>query len=330
MSRSERIEFIDKFNKELSISKQCKLLNVNRSTIYYISQKDRNLDIVLLNEIRSIWKMIPFYGYRRITKELKSKGFQVNHKRVYRLMKRSGICALYPKPTLSERNKEHKMYPYLLRGLIINKSDQVWSVDITYLKLGRGFMYLVALIDIYSRYIVDWRLSNTLDAEHSVDMLERALSYKKPQMINSDQGCQFTSEKWINTLKANNIQISMDGKNRCLDNIYIERFWRSLKYEDFYLKDYASVPELKRGIKNYIEFYNNRRWHQSLNYKTPASVYFKKPVDLWTDPSDHPKPFGTYGKDVHNLMENANAFPTGCTTTFPHSLDFRPQDPQAR
>jgi len=324
LSRPERIKFINKSYKNLSIAKQCELLKVNRSTIYYhpAEKIDAN-DIELMNEIREIWACIPFYGYRRITKELKSRGRKINRKKVQRLMKLAGLQAIYPKPKTSVKNKEHKIYPYLLKDLEINRANQVWEVDITYLRLGNGFMYLVALIDIHSRYIVDWELSNTLDAEFCIAMLQRTLRFIKPEIINSDQGCQFTSEEWINTLKSNEITISMDGKGRCLDNIYIERFWRSFKYEDFNLNDYQSVPELREGVKKYIEFYNYKRWHQALDYKIPAEIYCKKkPVDLWTSPSDQPEPFGTCGQtDGQNCV-----LPTAC----PHSLASRPQGPQAQ
>ena len=260
----------------MSVKRQCQLLYVNRSTLYYEKKPVSDLDVILMNEIRDIWSQMPFYGYRRITRELRFKGYAINRKRVQRLMQLSGIRAIYPKPKTSIPNKSHEIYPYLLKGLDIKEADQIWSVDITYLKMKCGVMYLVALIDVYSRFIVDWTLVNTLEAAHCVAMLKRALAQKRPQILNSDQGCQFTSEAWINTLKENGVQISMDGKNRCLDNIYMERFWRSLKYEDFYLNDYQTVPELREGIKNYIDFYNHKRWHQSLNYETPASVYFYK------------------------------------------------------
>lgn len=305
-------------HQDLSVTKQCELLGVNRSTIYYQpAEMIEADDVELMNEIREIWYCIPFYGYRRITKELKEKGRVVNRKKVQRLMRLMGIQAIYPKPKTSIKNKAHEIYPYLLKDLEIKRSNQVWAVDITYLKLGKGFMYLVALIDIHSRYIISWELSNTLDAEFCVEMLRHALQFIKPEIVNSDQGCQFTSEAWINTLKESEVAISMDGKGRCLDNIYIERFWRSFKYEDFYLNDYQSVTELRQGVKNYIKFYNHKRWHQSLNYKTPAEVYFKDlPVDLWTSPSEQPGPFGTCGQtDGQNYV-----LPTAC----PHSLASRP------
>ncbi len=277
---------------------------MNRSTVYYKPIEVAQVDIILMNVIREIWSCIPQYGYRRITRELRAMGYKVNRKRVYRLMQIMGIQAIYPKPKTSMPNKEHDVYPYLLGDLCINRVNQVWCVDITYLKVGNGFMYLVALIDVYSRYIVGWELSNTLEADFCIEMLNCALKKAKPEIVNSDQGCQFTSDDWIKVLKANKIDISMDGKGRCLDNIYIERFWRSLKYEDFYLNDYQTVSELRSGIKSYIEFYNHRRWHQSLDYKTPSQVYFENgiPVDLWTSPSDQPEPFGTCGQTMDEML----------------------------
>jgi putative transposase len=313
---------VNKDHACLSIAKQCELLGINRSTLYYKPTEVSKDDVSLLNEIRDIWSSISSYGYRRITRELKHRGYKVNRKHTQRLMKLMGIQAVFPRPRLSVRNQQHETYPYLLKDLAISEINQVWAVDITYLKVGHGFMYLVALIDVYSRYIVDWELSNSLETGFCVDMLNRALQGVKPAIINSDQGSQFTDERWIKVLKENGIMISMDGKGRCLDNIYIERFWRSLKCEDIYLNDYQSVSELRAGIKKYIDFYNNRRWHQSLGYKTPASVYNQKPVDLWTSPAEQPAPYGTCGQ----VMDNANALPTTC----PHSLASRPQTPQAQ
>lgn len=279
-------------------------------------------DVTLMNEIREIWLKIPFYGYRRITQELRDQGRQINRKKVQRLMQLMGIQAIYPKPKTSIKNKAHQIYPYLLKGLEISHINEVWEVDITYLKLRNGFMYLVAIIDLYSRYIVGWELSNTLDADFCVNLLQRTLEVAKPTIMNSDQGCQFTSEEWINTLKAHSVKISMDGKGRCLDNIYIERFWRSFKYENFYLADYQQVDELRKGVKNYIEFYNHRRWHQALDYKTPAKIYVEHlPVDLLTNPADQSEPCGTCEHPDGQLCE----LPTGCS----HSLAFRQQGQQA-
>jgi putative transposase len=197
----------------------------------------------------------------------------VNAKRVLRLMQEVGIQAVYPKPRLSQNNAEHKIYPYLLRDLKIVKINQVWQVDITYLKLGTRFVYLVALIDIYSRYLVGWNLSFALDTENCLDAIQKALKIGVPEIVNSDQGCQFTSDAWIAEISAQAIKISMDGKGRCKDNIYIERFWRSIKYEAFYLNDYADFRELYCGVKEYIDFYNNSRPHQNLGYLRPADIY---------------------------------------------------------
>ncbi len=228
----------------------------------------------MLNAIRDIWERYPFYGYRRITKELRANGAKVNRKRVQRLMVWGGIQAIYPGPNTSKRNKQHGVYDYLLRDIEITRINQAWMVDITYLRMPHGFMYLVALIDVHSRYVVGWSLSNALDTEFCIDALKSGLTLGIPEIVNSDQGCQFTSDKWINFLRDKGIKISMTGKGRCLDNIYIERFWRSFKREEFYLNDYESVGKLKESINAYIEFYNQRRWHQSLGYKTPAEIYF--------------------------------------------------------
>ena len=252
----------------------CALLGINRSTLYYKEKPVDISDIDLLNLIREIWERYPFYGYRRIAKELRANHrLAVNHKRVQRLMALGGLQALYAGPNLSKRNKLHKVYSYLLKGLTIERPNQVWMVDITYLRMPEGFIYLVALIDVYSRYVVGWSLSNTLGTDFCIDALKSAFEHGRPEIINSDQGCQFTSDDWVNFLSEWNIKISMTGKGRCLDNVYIERFWRSVKSEEFYLNEYTSVKALKKAIGAYIEFYNQRRWHQSLDYKTPVAVY---------------------------------------------------------
>jgi putative transposase len=249
---------------------------LNRSTLYYKGKPADIDDFDLLNSIRDIWERYPFYGYRRITNELRLTGINVNRKRVQRVMVWGGIQAIFPGPNTSRRNKLHAVHPYLLRDLNITHPNQVWMVDITYLRMPNGFMYLVALIDVHSRYVVGWSLSNTLDTAFCIDALKWGLAYAEPEIINSDQGCQFTSEDWINFLREWNIKISMTGKGRCLDNVYIERFWRSFKREEFYLNEYGSVKELRQAIGAYIEFYNRRRGHQSLGYKTPAAVYFEQ------------------------------------------------------
>jgi len=279
--------------------------------LYYQGKPPDIDDVELLNMIRDVWMRYPFYGYRRITKELRGNSILVNRKRVQRLMALGGIHAIYPGPNTSRRNQLHAVYPHLLKGLCITKANQVWQVDITYLRMGQGFMYLVALIDVYSRYVVGWSVSNTLDTSFCVESLNSGLRLAIPDIVNSDQGCQFTSEEWIEALKEKQIKISMTGKGRCLDNIYIERFWRSFKQEEFYLNDYQNVRELKKAIAEYMEFYNHKRWHQSLGYKKPADVYFdnagnEKPVDMWTSPANQPAPFGACGQ----AMDNAYALPT--------------------
>lgn len=287
------------------------MLEINRSTLYYKAQPSDIRDIDLLNTIRDIWERYPFYGYRRITNELKTKGIPVNKKRVQRLMVAGGVQAIYPGPNTSRRNKLHAVHPYLLRDLVIKRVEQAWMIDITYLRMTTGFMYLVALIDVHSRYIVGFALSNTLETEPCIEALKSALLVAKPEIINSDQGCQFTSSAWIDFLNEQKIRISMTGKGRCHDNIYIERFWRSLKREEFYLHEYNNIKELRKAIKAYIEFYNQKRGHQSLGYKTPAEVYFssekeKLPMDMLTSASHQPAPFGTYGQ----AMDNTYVLPT--------------------
>lgn len=226
-----------------------------------------------MNEIHEIWMRTPFYGYRRITEELKRQGYCVNRKRVQRLMKMMNLEAIYPKPRTHSGDRRQEKYPYLLNGLAIQQPNQVWATDITYIPMQRGFVYLVALIDLYSRYIVAWNLSISLEVEFCIAMLEFALADAKPDILNSDQGCQFTSEVWTGLLKKNEIQISMDGKGRCIDNIFIERFWRSLKQEEIYINPPDSVHEARQNLDHYMEFYNHRRVHQSLDYRTPAELY---------------------------------------------------------
>jgi putative transposase len=274
--REQRQQLIDNNHTELSLRRQCELLQVNRSTFYYKAAEIDADDIDLLNEIREIWERYPFYGYRRITKELKFKGHKINRKRVQRLMQLGGIQAIYPGPNTSRRNKLHAVHPYLLRDLKIIRPNQAWMIDITYLRMRGGFMYLVALIDVHSRYIVSWSLSNTMETGFCIDALKKGLANAQPEIINSDQGSQFTSEDWVDYLNEWNIDISMTGKGRCLDNVYIERFWRSFKREKFYLNEYNTVKELRSAIEEYVEFYNQRRWHQSLGYERPAEVYFKR------------------------------------------------------
>ena len=273
----QRRQLVEIAPDELSVRKCCELLGVNRSTLYYKEKSADIDDFDLLNTVREIWERYPFYGYRRITKELRNNHqIKVNRKRVQRLMVWGGIQAIHPGPNTSKRNKQHAVYKYLLRDVEITRPNQAWMIDITYLRMPDGFMYLVALIDVYSRYVVGWSLSNALETEFCIDALKKGFEFGKPEIINSDQGCQFTSDDWVGFLREWDIQISMTGKGRCTDNIYIERFWRSLKREEFYLNEYQSVGELRKSIGAYIDFYNRKRWHQSLGYKTPAEIYFKQ------------------------------------------------------
>lgn len=216
----------------------------------------------------------PFYGWPKMTVYLQQLDYPINHKRVQRLMQLMGLQAIYPKPRTSTPAPGHKIYPYLLRGLKITRPNQVWSADITYVPLPNGFMYLVAIIDWFSRYVLAWQLSNTLDGHFCIQALQQALQGGQPEIFNTDQGAQFTSLDFTSILEAAHIRISMDGRGRALDNIFVERLWRSVKYEDIYLKDYATVPALITGLTSYFTFYNNERFHQSLGYRTPVEVHF--------------------------------------------------------
>jgi putative transposase len=215
----------------------------------------------------------PFYGSRRLMAWLNQQNHQINRKRVQRLMRLMRIEAIYPKPKLTKRNAEHKVYPYLLRGVNIEKNDHVWSTDITYIRIGNGFVYLTAVIDWYSRYVLSWRLSNSLENTFCVEVLEEALSISKPEIFNTDQGSQYTAANFLKILTDSNIKISMDSKGRALDNIFVERLWRTVKYEEVYLKDYQSMKDAQSSLKDYLNFYNKERLHQSLKYKTPESIY---------------------------------------------------------
>lgn len=275
---------IDHQHKDLSIRGQCELLSVPRSTFYYKPNCMRD-DTELANKIHDLWLDMPFYGYRRITAELRRQGSCMNGKRVIRVMREMNIQALYPRPRTTIRNESHKIYPYLLGDLTINAPNQVWATDITYLKLPSGFVYLVALIDLHSRYIVSWRLSNTMDTHFCLEMLRDALRRGKPGVLNTDQGSQFTSEAWIKCVQDAGIKVSMDGKGRWVDNVIIERFWRTLKHEHVLLHSFESVVHLRRSIGQYISTYNYRRLHQSLGYKTPAEVYGVEKLALYNPPA---------------------------------------------
>lgn len=229
-----------------------------------------------MKQIDEIYTDYPFYGSRRILAQLNRIGINIGIKKVRSLMKKMGIEAIYPKPNLSKSNPEHKVYPYLLKNVVIDKPNQVWSTDITYIKMKRGWLYLAAVMDWYSRYVLSWELSNTLDMDFCLKSLHIALKTGKPKIFNSDQGSQFTSLKFTSELEAKNIRVSMDGRGRAFDNIFIERLWRSVKYEEVYLNEYFSTKDVYLGLKNYFKFYNEKRLHQSLDYQTPAEIHFLK------------------------------------------------------
>lgn len=253
--------------------RQCVLLGLNRSSLYYEPAPETAENLRLMRRIDEQYTACPFYGSRKMTRWLVQQGEEVNRKRVQRLMRLMGLEAIYPKPRLSLAGRGQRIYPYLLRNVSIGRSDQVWSSDITYIPLPAGFMYLAAIIDWYSRYVLAWRLSNTLDGWFCLDMLDEALSRGKPEVFNTDQGVQFTAEAWTGRLQSAGVAVSMDGRGRCLDNVFVERLWRSVKYEDVYLRGYETVAQLHEGLARYFPFYNTERLHQSLDYRTPATVY---------------------------------------------------------
>jgi len=259
---------------ELSVRRQCVLLGLPRSTLYYQPAVENAENLALMRLIDAQYTAQPSYGSRRMTIWLRREhGHEVNRKRVQRLMGRMGLEAIYPKPRLSVPGRGHRVFPYLLRGVKIERCDQVWSADITYIPLPGGFMYLAAIIDWYSRYVLAWRLSNTLEGSFCVDLLDEALGRGRPEIFNTDQGVQFTAEAFTRRLQAAAVAVSMDGRGRCLDNVFVERLWRTVKYEDVYLRGYETVLELEQGLKRYFRFYNEERFHQSLAYQTPAAVY---------------------------------------------------------
>ena len=272
---STRREWIAR-DDALALSRQCALAGVTRSWLYAASAGETGdaSDLALLNLIDAQYTRRPFYGSRRMVVYLKAQGHAVNRKHVQRLMRVLGLAGMAPGPNTSQPHPEHKRYPYLLRGIAVTHPNQVWSTDITYIRLAHGFAYLVAIIDWYSRRVLTWRLSNTLEAGFCVDCLEEALrAHGRPKIFNTDQGSQFTSMAFTRALLEAGVAISMDGRGRALDNIFVERLWRSVKYEDIYLKGYASLPELLLGLTEYFAFYNHERPHQSLGYLTPEAVY---------------------------------------------------------
>lgn len=269
---------IDAGHKELSIARQCELLGLTRSS-YYSAQvlpmlSDTEENLALMRLIDEEYTRHPFYGSRKIRDYLRRLGHEVNRKRVQRLMRMMGLESVAPKPGTSKGNKAHAIYPYLLRNIIVNRPNQVWCSDITYIRMHGGFVYLTAMMDWHSRKVLAWEISNTMEADFCVTALESAIRlHEVPEIFNTDQGAQYTGNDFIAVLKANNIQISMDGKGRWMDNVFIERLWRSVKYEEVYLKEYQSLKDLRQALSKYFQFYNDERPHQSLDSCTPSEVY---------------------------------------------------------
>ena len=289
---------IDPGNKEISIERQCGLVGLSRAGYYYEPKEESPENLAIMRWIDEKYTDHPFYGVLRMTEWLRrDKKYAVNPKRVRRLMKLMGLDAIYPKPRLSEPGQGHKVYPYLLRNVTVTRPNHVWSVDITYIRLRGGFIYLVAIIDWFSRFVVSWEISNSLESDFCISALNRALIKAKPEIFNSDQGVQFTSQAFTSVLKEHQISISMDGRGRALDNVFVERLWRSVKYEEVYLNDYESTEQAVSRLRGYFQFYNHERRHQSLGYETPVAVYqstreiasaaqpvngLRPPSELWT------------------------------------------------
>lgn len=292
MSTPEKIALVEPTHQHLSIVRQCELLNLPRATYYrdtdWADETEENLNLMRL--IDEEYTRHPFYGSRKIRIYLRGLGHKVNRKRVQRLMRKMGIRSVAPSPNTSKPKPEHKVYPYLLRGLEINRANQVWCTDITYIRLAGGFVYLVAIMDWYSRKVLSWEVSASMEDSFCVSALERALRlYPTPEIFNTDQGSQFTSNNFTGTLKDHGITISMDGKGRCMDNIFIERLWRSVKYEEIYLNDYATTEALRKALRKYFHFYNTERPHQTFNGATPIEIYQQSNVEcvasdsVWTN-----------------------------------------------
>jgi len=273
MSRNQRQAMIDRDHDQLSLVRQCTLLEVSRASVYYRPAPPRSEDLALMALMDRQYLKTPFYGSRKVKAWLLQQGYRVSRKKVRRLMRLMGLEAIYRHPNTSKPAPGHRIYPYLLKGVEVNRVDQVWAADITYIPMAQGFLYLVAIMDWHSRQVLAWKLSNTLDTGFCVAALEEALDKGRPEIFNTDQGAQFTSEAFTQTLQERGIRVSMDGKGRYLDNIFVERLWRSVKYEEVYLKAYQTVAEARTGINAYLEFYNRQRPHQALGYRTPAEVY---------------------------------------------------------
>jgi putative transposase len=323
MSRAERRALVERTDPALPVSQQCRLLAVSRSSVYRQPTEVGEEDRTIMALIDRQYLARPYYGSRRVAAWLATQGHVVNRKRVRRLMRLMGLVAIYQRPNTSKAAAAHKIYPYLLGGIAIERVNQVWCSDVTYIPMAKGFLYLVVVMDWVSRAVLAWRLSNTLGADFCVEALEEALSrYGPPEIFNTDQGSQFTSDDFTGTLKDHGIMISMDGKGRCMDNIFVERLWRSLKYEEVYLKAYASVAEAKAGIGAWLDFYNEERQHQSLGYRTPRQIYDE---GLWICgrsalPTGSASPASRASSESGEMLAFAH-IPTGATANKGFDID---------
>jgi len=323
MSRAERRSLVERENRTLPVSKQCRLLAVSRSSVYRRPAEVSEEDRAIMALIDRQYLARPYYGSRRMAAWLATQGHLVNRKRVQRLMRLMGLVAIYQRPNTSTAAAAHKVYPYLLGGLAIERVNQVWCSDVTYIPMAKGFLYLVVIMDWVSRAVLAWRLSNTLGADFCVEAPEEALCrYGQPEIFNTDQGSQFTSDDFTGTLKDHGIMISMDGKGRCMDNIFVERLWRSLKYEEVYLHAYATVAEAKAGIGAWLDFYNGERQHQSLGYRTPRQIYQE---GLWVCgrsavPTGCASPASRANSESGEMLAFAH-IPTGATANKGFAID---------
>jgi len=281
LSRIERLSLIEWDQAELPLKRQAELLGVSRSSLYYQPLPPTAEEIRLNHRIDEIYTQFPFYGSRRITAQLEREGWVINRKRVQRCLQAMGLVAIYPKPNLSQPTKFHPVYPYLLTGVTASYPNHIWGIDLTYIRLKQGWVYLVAILDWYSRYVVSWELDQTLEIGFVLQAVDRALAQSQPVIINSDQGSHFTSPQYLSRWPAG-VKISMDGRGRAMDNIFTERLWRSVKYEEVYLNEYLTPRQARQGLSQYFQFYNHQRLHQALDYLTPAEVYCS-PVRLLTN-----------------------------------------------
>jgi putative transposase len=323
MSRAQRRAMIERVDPMLPVSQQCRLLAVSRAAVYRKPAEVSAEDLAIMALIDRQYLARPYYGSRRMAAWLATQGHVVNRKRVRRLMRLLGLTAIYQRPNTSKPAAAHKIYPYLLGGIAIERVNQVWCSDVTYIPMAKGFLYLVVIMDWVSRAVLAWRLSNTLGSDFCVEALEEALSrYGQPEIFNTDQGSQFTSDAFTGTLKRHGVTISMDGKGRCMDNIFVERLWRSLKYEEVYLHAYASVAEANAGIGGWLKFYNTERQHQSLGYRTPRQIYQE---GLWicgrsAPPTGCASPVSRASSESGEMLAFAH-IPTGTITNHGFDID---------